>query len=1414
MARDTELDDIYARDKSIDALGADPDALGAVKWDNTDTKVEADGRTIVTGFDQKTGRSVTLKDEAPADVAAAPQSFIRQDIEDGVSWDMEVRPDGSEWLIGRTGAPRTGIMTRWKGPTANVTAENGGRDAGPLDGTNPLPAEGKGDAAPAAAALPEERGTLTDMGVGAVHGFAKAIDEIAKTTRLSDVGDWLEKQFPLGTIDIPAPQGTAGEVVSGLSQTIAGMIPAARATRALGAVSSLLRWTAAGAVSDFAAFSPDDPGIGEMAKELGKLDSPVLEEVRTTVADALAKDEDDGELVKRLKNVGGGALTGVLLDGLGIAYKAARGLKKAAPELAAELSGAAPGVKVAAADLGDFGGDVPAMRAAARKAYDTILKTTPAQHPELGEVRFSNAGRKKFFNASADPRKLAMVPQLREILEGGELVRTDPHRPKNSRDTIIKNWHWLENDVVVDGEPLRVGMYVFEDNNGKLFYDLTQNVPVKGKGADPVQHNKAGGGAPSSDALAPDGQNVAPKDDGLNLFILGPAAAAAGGDNGDGKDPQIQMAGFLDKLARPLIGKAGREALDHPRLPKPAADLPAGARDIIAQPFSPGEAVAQGDLWKGYREGTPEGIDFNLKNLDTTDQVKAQINNVSRAYAAKTAAQTKGVIPQALTRQVADMLGADPEAAERAIKSLPVDTEDLHVRALVMRDALVKSAEGVDSLAVKIAGQPDQVTDTELLAFREALASHAALQANMKGVQTEIARALASFRIPAGGGAMQRAQMAGEVLNATGGRDSAMELARRWMETPADLKGKFVEKGAFAKTRDAVYEIWINGLLSSPRTHEVNLASNLLFTAWQVPERVVAGAVGATRRAITGSDEGARMGEAVALLHGFAEAIPDAFRLAWQTFKDEAPASGGLAKIEAQQRKNISSVNFGLSEDSLPGKFVDYVGMGVRMPGRFLMTADEFQKAIAQRGELRAQAYRLSNQAADQGKTTKEAADVYADVMTGQNAAANEATREFADMVTFTREMGEAGKAIQNFASKVPMARVILPFIRTPMNIIKETIARTPAAPILREVRRDLMEGGAKADLAVSKIVTGSAAMTFAGSLAASGTITGGGPKDAKLRAAWLQKYQPYSFTPDGGKTWYPYGRLEPIGTLFGIAADFVEFSKWTPHDLDQADEDALATRAVAAVLQTVGDKTFLQGLGDAAAAYQDPGRYMERFLANLTASAVPSVVRDVENATDAARRDTRRDPYEKNPLAAQFEASLNEVKARTPGWSDDMPPATNFWGEDLKAFEGDWWQAFNAFAPKTKNPQAIDNELLRMRYPLSEPSRQVEGVKLDPKQFYTLKKTMNELPINNPATGAPQNFREYLNWLVGSAAYQAIPGDVRKMEVLRDVRNRFVDAASQRMITPGSKEFDADLFGSVVRMRAMSGAGAPGGRP
>ncbi|MBQ4132409.1 MAG: hypothetical protein IJD04_01575, partial [Desulfovibrionaceae bacterium] len=167
------------------------------------------------------------------------------------------------------------------------------------------------------------------------------------------------------------------------------------------------------------------------------------------------------------------------------------------------------------------GADIREYRKAARKVYRQ-LQSSPAYRADLGEIKFTRAGWDEAAYTGADPRKWKLIPRLKELVENAEYIRrTDLNKPRKDK-TIA--FHWLEADVILDGEHLRIGINVAEDGNGNKFYSLNQDLnDWAGKYKAP--DNRSGKSNPGAQELYQDVNTSAEKTieqagDNVNLHIL------------------------------------------------------------------------------------------------------------------------------------------------------------------------------------------------------------------------------------------------------------------------------------------------------------------------------------------------------------------------------------------------------------------------------------------------------------------------------------------------------------------------------------------------------------------------------------------------------------------------------------------------------------------------------------------------------------------------------------------------------------------------------------------------------------------------------------------------------------------------------------------------------------------------------
>jgi len=546
----------------------------------------------------------------------------------------------------------------------------------------------------------------------------------------------------------------------------------------------------------------------------------------------------------------------------------------------------------------------------------------------------------------------------------------------------------------------------------------------------------------------------------------------------------------------------------------------------------------------------------------------------------------------------------------------------------------------------------------------------------------------------------------------------------------ADRIGAFKtlpEMQAFTKTMTRpgfwkiVNEVWINGLLWGPKTHARNLTSNTAFALWAIPERGLGGAMN--------RQGGVKSREALELVYGYFGSLGDAFNVAKKAFREDA-AQFGSTKFEARTR-NISAEAMGLTGNA--GLAVDAIGNVMRGSGRFLLASDEFFKAIAFRGEIRARAFR---EAYDRvvfgaGKTGKEASlemqrvmnEIIADPSSMPDIV--KAAEEFAHYQTFTNELTGTMATVQRAAAESTAIRFVIPFVRTPTNIFHRAVERTPLG-LLSGKTRGLLRGSAgtaaQQDLARSRMALGTMTMGLMSLMAASGWITGTGPRDSKQRQEWEQAgWQRGSFRvplPNGEKSnWIAYEAVEPLSSVIGLAADMSDIiGAVQMGDIDlMEDTFQVIGRVMGSIQQLFLSKTFLRGLSEFLTTLFEPER-LERTASNFAGSFLPfsGALRQLARAWEGELKESK--------------GIIETLKRNIPGMGSGIPSVRNLFGEPVKTGSGfngafgfmyDFISPLHVKAAPDPGTKRIYTELIKIQEALGESissqiPRQIEGVKME----------------------------------------------------------------------------------------------------
>ena len=526
-------------------------------------------------------------------------------------------------------------------------------------------------------------------------------------------------------------------------------------------------------------------------------------------------------------------------------------------------------------------------------------------------------------------------------------------------------------------------------------------------------------------------------------------------------------------------------------------------------------------------------------------------------------------------------------------------------------------------------------------------------------------------------------------------------------------------------------EVFINNILSSPVTHQVNILS----TALNSLSRPITLALGA------GDDAVLRTRAAKELIYAI-QSIQDSIKMAALAFRANTNILDAGSKV----------LDYDMALLDGKSAFVRSIGNAYRLPTRFLMAEDEFFKQVNFRAFAKAEIWeegtrkgktgkqltnymdrrfnqlmQLVNNESKTGKFTNKTLDLY------------RRAREFSASATFTEDLidGTITKDVSNFVNRHPILRQILPFVRTPANILKQT---AKATPVLNRIG-DLNVGGVKPfkDVGfykehIEEITSPNAAVRaraigrtrLGGALWISGitsalainnpeapiAITGGLSANNEIRKLELATgKQPYSFRfllKDTEKEKYaengkPYGtidindqekyvrgadgklkykyisykRIDPWASFFAISADMTQIQSYLPTDNGTA--QTIFDVAKIALSRNLVNKTYLQGITELFSNFDDADfvyRFIARRGAILTVPAY-NFLKDVKKVSSSYSSVSEpnvvmdKNVYgeEKGSPMIILRRYLNEVASAFPYYNAELRPDQNWITGQLRTY-------------------------------------------------------------------------------------------------------------------------------------------------
>jgi len=670
----------------------------------------------------------------------------------------------------------------------------------------------------------------------------------------------------------------------------------------------------------------------------------------------------------------------------------------------------------------------------------------------------------------------------------------------------------------------------------------------------------------------------------------------------------------LDEADEALRKEAEEQALEANKLAQQG--LTAEKRGFVTSGLAP-EAKADAiiDRIKKHEmeiKSLVEGGDFNFDYIEGNQDLFKALTAVSEEYSDETVARTRGKISNEQTIEDAAMILADEIGFSRRLLKRKIGEGGLTAAEFVAgRELLVRSATKLIEAAELI--KKGEGTEALRLRFRRQLAIHAGIQLQLKGAQTEVARALQSFKITVGGEETAKAAdlAVQRLLQQGGGSEVTDELASRLLEVaakngPAGIN-RFALKGYLAKTKNVIHEAYLVGLLSNPATQIKNILGTATFMLYQVPSEVMAAAYGGAsrygRRALGFQipDDQVEAADALLRVKGWMDSYKDAWTAAGEAFRTELPGQKP-SKLDLEQYAAISA-----DPNSVHGRAINELGKRLRIPFRLLLGADEFFKVMASRGELYTRVNGRYNQMLREGKSEQEALDEAGMLLLDPRAIGDEidARAMYETMQTRIPGLDKVTSAIQS----TWLGRFVLPFATAPTNSMLKLIEFSPAGAANSLRRRAYGKITARQhQQEMGRAMLGSGTMLMFSQYAVEGRITGGYPKDKDAREALPPGWQPYSIVlkgkdwpkdpngedlplynfygkPNGPLIYVNYSAVEPLGAIMGISADYAQKSSELSVDAGFFNH---AAAGLAVTLDYYKELPMLQGVSDMVKILED----------------------------------------------------------------------------------------------------------------------------------------------------------------------------------------------------------------------------------
>ena len=854
---------------------------------------------------------------------------------------------------------------------------------------------------------------------------------------------------------------------------------------------------------------------------------------------------------------------------------------------------------------------------------------------------------------------------------------------------------------------------------------------------------------------------------------------------------------------------------NHPTLKKQTLSFAKGMTEDV--PGSLDIADLHSGLKSAYKTlsiETPTEQDFILSNqyainkakgLPTTPEMEQASKKVSSstfnavAGSVEMPRATQNLSKKLVSNIRTDKLGITSESAQKELKRILDDADNFTAQRRGVRTHEMTS-EAADNILPKIKLKPGTILNAEekhalgnlvkgysyeidnlvkvikeganhdenLLQLAKLRTDYQTALASLSGSSTEAARSLEANKminkLLSDPRIRQDEQMMKQALKFSGGREGVQKIAQRLAEFGDDTVGKykFIQQLSNPHWTEKFFNLidwyYYNSLLSGPKTQIRNIIGNAFHVGFNVASKPFAGAADLTKTGLyklAGKQRTREVyaGELPSEVKGLITGIPEAFSKAQFMFKN------GFSLNDVVE-----------SEFAKPEVFSKILGGRLAKPlnavSRTMQATDQFFRTVVANSELHALAYKNAKNKGLKGESYKQAV---AEFLDNPPLEAVDAMRKAAQEATFQNPNKFAGAIdkitknwkLDNGAEIWNPLKLIVPFVKTPVNIIARSAEATP----IGFVSALLKNSGRQSSKVMGRAFLGSLGLATLWTQAQQGNITGSGPKDKAMRdALYATGWRPNSIKI--GDKYYGYQLFAPLSQALSIIGN--------ANDKNIYDgEEPSVENILWGVGMSLSQNSFLAGINqlNEAIQYQDAS-YITK---NVAGAAVPfsALLRSIAVGQDNKIRDTSTalDTMKANiPAGIPFLQNFNR---------QTVPIKRDIFGRQLE-YEGGVlrrvFDPFNTSSQKTDNESNLAQEAIRLGVKIAEPDRKQQLNNLKTNEKVRLDTQQKE----QYSIGLGQIMRDTINAAMSSPEYQLLSDDEKRIYLEERIANakKFIDGS------------------------------------